>query len=84
MKDNIIKIYLSRLSNVNSIDEIDRVLNEIVPKLKNSGISLQEIMIYFKTYGDEVIPKSQDHSNSISNSNKADIVLKKLLEKLND
>ena len=84
MKDNLIKSYLSKLGNANSSEEIDRVLNEIIPQLKSSGISLPQIMMYFKMYGDEAIPKSQDHSNSISNSNKAQIVLQKLLAKLKD
>ena len=80
MKD--IKQYLSKLSNANSNEDIDKILDEIIPTLKASGISLSEILMYFKVHGDEAIPKSQDHQNSISNSNKAQIVLQKLLAKL--
>lgn len=80
MKD--IKPFLSRLSEANSNEEIDKILEEIIPKLRASGISLPEILMYFKLHGDDAIPKSQDHRNSISNSNKAQIVLQKLLAKL--
>ena len=80
MKD--IKLFLNRLSEANSNEEIDKALEEIIPKLKASGISLPEILMYFKLHGDDAIPKSQDHRNSISNSNKAQIVLQKLLAKL--
>ena len=80
MKD--IKPFLNRLSEANSNEEIDKALEEIIPKLKASGISLPEILMYFKLHGDDAIPKSQDHRNSISNSNKAQIVLQKLLAKL--
>ncbi|QHI38543.1 hypothetical protein IMCC3317_39360 [Kordia antarctica] len=82
MKDNIIKSYLSKLSDANSNEEIDKILDEVIPKLKANGISLPQVMMYFKMYGDDAIPKSQDHRNSISNSNKAQIVLQKLLAKL--
>lgn len=80
MKD--IRQYLSKLSEANSSEEIDNILDEIIPKLKANGISLPEVLMYFKLHGDEAIPKSQDHRNSISNSNKAQIVLQKLLAKL--
>ncbi len=76
-----VKQYLNKLSDANSNEEIDKVLEEIIPKLKASGISLSEILMYFKLNGDNAIPKSQDHRNSISNSNKAQIVLQKLLAK---
>ncbi len=84
MKDNLIKSYLSKLSDVNSNEDIDKILDDVIPKLKSSGISLPQIMMYFKMYGDEAVPKSQDHRNSISNSNKAQVVLQKLLAKLRD
>jgi uncharacterized protein (UPF0297 family) len=80
MKD--IKQYLNRLAEANTSEEIDKILDEIVPKLMENGISHTEILIYFKMHGDSAIPKSQDHTNSISNSNKAQIVLQKLLAKL--
>ena len=80
MKD--IRQYLNRLSEANTNEEIDKILDEIIPKLKANGISLSEVLMYFKLHGDDAIPKSQDHRNSISNSNKAQIVLQKLLAKL--
>jgi hypothetical protein len=82
MNENLLKQYLAKLSEANSSQEIDEILNEILPKLSSAGISLTEILMYFKMRGNEAIPKSQDHSNSISNSNKAQIVLQKLLAKL--
>ncbi len=84
MKNNLIKNYLSKLRDANSNEEIDKILDEIIPQLKSNGISLPQVMMYFKMYGDEAVPKSQDHSNSISNSNKAQVVLQKLLAKLKD
>ena len=84
MKDNLIKSYLSKLSEANSNEEIDAILDEVIPKLKSSGISLPQVMMYFKMYGDDAVPKSQDHRSSISNSNKAQVVLQKLLAKLKD
>lgn len=82
MNENLIKEYLAKLNEANSSQEIDEILNEILPKLSSAGISLTEVLMYFKMRGNEAIPKSQDHSNSISNSNKAQIVLQKLLAKL--
>ncbi len=82
MNENLLKQYLAKLSDANTNEEIDKILNEILPKLTSAGISIPEIMMYFKMRGNEAIPKSQDHSNSISNSNKAQIVLQKLLAKL--
>ena len=82
MNENLLKEYLAKLSEANSGQEIDEILNEILPKLSSAGISLTEVLMYFKMRGNEAIPKSQDHSNSISNSNKAQIVLQKLLAKL--
>ena len=82
MNDNLLREYLSKLSNANSNEEIDKALNEILPKLREVGISLPQILIYFKMYGNEAIPKSQDHRNTISNSSKAQIVLQRLIERL--
>ncbi len=82
MNENLIRQYLAKLSDANTNEEIDQILNEILPKLTSAGISITEIMLYFKMRGNEAIPKSQDHSNSISNSNKAQIVLQKLLAKI--
>ena len=82
MNENLLKQYLAKLNEANSNQEIDEILNEILPKLSSAGISLTEVLMYFKMRGNEAIPKSQDHSNSISNSNKAQIVLQKLLAKL--
>ncbi len=79
---NNLKHYFAKLSEAKSNEEINTILDEIIPKLRENGISLPEILLYFKMNGEEAIPKSQDHSNSISNSNKAQIVLQKLLEKL--
>ncbi len=82
MNENLLKQYLAKLSDAKTNEEIDQTLNEILPKLNSAGISIPQIMMYFKIRGNEAIPKSQDHSNSISNSNKAQIILQKLLAKI--
>lgn len=83
MKNELLKKYLSKLQNASTNEEINSVLDEIIPVLKSAGISIPEILMFFKMNGDDAIPKSQDHQNSISNSNKAQIVLQLLLTKLN-
>lgn len=83
MNNEMLKKYLAKLQNANSNLEINSILDEIIPILKSSGISLPEILMYFKINGDDSIPKSQDHQNSITNSNKAQVVMQMLLAKLN-
>jgi hypothetical protein len=82
MDNNVIREYLGRLSSANSDEEIDKIIDEIVPLLRGSGISPTHIALYFKMYGDNAIPKSQDHQNSFSNANKAQVILQKLMSKL--
>jgi hypothetical protein len=82
MKEQIIQKYLEQLKSANSIGEIDSLLNEIIPLLRLSGVSIPELMVYFKTHQGQFETKSQDHQNSISNSNKAQLILQRLTAKL--
>ena len=83
MKEDIISQYLERIKSVNSPTEISSILDQIIPILKMSGISVPELMGYFKMHQSEYETKSQDHQNTISNSNKAQVVLQLLMAKLN-
>lgn len=82
MKEQIIRKYLEQLKSANSIGEIDSLLNEIIPLLRLSGVSIPELMVHFKTHQGQFETKSQDHQNSISNSNKAQLILQRLTAKL--
>ncbi|MCD0475063.1 hypothetical protein LPB87_11730 [Flavobacterium sp. EDS] len=82
MKEQIIRQYLEKLKTADSIIEIDSVLNEIIPLLASSGVSLPELMVYFKVHQNDYETKSQDHQNSISNSNKTQLILQRLMAKL--
>jgi len=76
---------LRKLKGANSISEIDELLDEIVPLLKASGISLPQIMTFFKTGGgNDIHVKSQDHRSTITNSSKAQVVLQRLMQKMKE
>ncbi|GGC87585.1 hypothetical protein GCM10011508_13520 [Flavobacterium lutivivi] len=83
MKEDIISKYLERLKSANSTTEINSILDEIIPILKTAGISVGEIMSYFRMHQRDYEVKSQDHQNSIANSNKAQVVIQLLMSKLN-
>jgi len=83
MKENIIRQHLETLKSANSPAEISSALDQIIPLLKLAGISLPEIISYFRMHEGDYIVKSQDHQNSISNSNKAQVVMQLLMAKLN-
>lgn len=83
MKDNIIRQHLEHLKSANSPAEISSALDHIIPLLRSAGISLPEILMYFKMHQGEYETKSQDHQNTISNSNKAQVILQQLMAKLN-
>lgn len=83
MKEHIIRNYFEKLKEANSPHEIDLILDEMTPLLKSSGIAVDEFMTYFKIHGNEIETKSLDHRNTISNSNKAQLILMKLIAKLN-
>lgn len=83
MKEDIIRQYLESIKSANSPTEISSILDQIIPILKISGISVLELMGYFKTHQGEYETKSQDHQNTISNSGKAQVVMQLLMAKLN-
>ncbi|MCD8416146.1 hypothetical protein LNI90_11800 [Tenacibaculum dicentrarchi] len=76
--------YLERLKYAKSESEIDEILDEIIPILKSQGISISEIMMYFKMNGNDFEPKSQDHRMTHSNAGKAQEILHKLMNKLKE
>lgn len=84
MKNPIITEYLSKLKYANSEEEIDQVLEDILPALRRSGISPHELMVFMKmnggNYGFE--PKTQDHRSTHSNASKAQIIMQKIMAKL--
>ncbi|MCR5861776.1 hypothetical protein LRS05_06325 [Flavobacterium sp. J372] len=82
MKNDIINKYFEQLKNANSPQEIDKILEEVIPILRLAGISPIELLSYFKMHENEFETRSQDHRNSISNSNKAHLILQKLMAKL--
>ncbi|GEP52781.1 hypothetical protein FNO01nite_34530 [Flavobacterium noncentrifugens] len=79
MKDIIIRQYLEQLKSANSNTELSSILSEII----RSGVSIPELMMYFKTHQGDFETKSQDHQNTISNSNKAQVIMQLLMQKLN-
>lgn len=83
MKDILIRQYLERLKSANSHFELNSTLDEIIPLLRLAGVSVPEIMGYFKMHQGDYETKSQDHQNTISNSNKAQVVIQLLMQKLN-
>ncbi|WP_298136527.1 hypothetical protein [Flavobacterium sp.] len=83
MKEEIISKYLERLKSANSASEINSILDEIIPILKASGISIGEIISYFRIHQRDYEIKSQDHQNSIANYNKSQDVIQLLMLKLN-
>jgi hypothetical protein len=83
MKEDLIRQYLEKLKSANSPAEINSVLDQIVPLLKLAGVSIPEIMTYFRMHERDFEVKSQDHQNSIANSNKAQVVMQLLMTKLN-
>ncbi|WKL47635.1 hypothetical protein Q1W71_22100 [Flavobacterium pectinovorum] len=83
MKEDIIRQYFEKLKSAESPIEISSVLDQIIPILKLSGVSIPEIMTYFRIHQNDYETKSQDHQNSISNSNKARVVMELLTAKLN-
>lgn len=83
MKDILIRQYLERLKSANSHFELNSTLDEIIPLLRLAGVSVPEIMVYFKMHQGDYETKSQDHQNTISNSNKAQVVIQLLMQKLN-
>lgn len=76
--------YLERLKYAKSEEEVDKILNEIVPILKGQGVSPTQIMMYFKMNGSDFVPKTQDHRNTHSNAGKAQEIMQKLMAKLKD
>jgi uncharacterized protein (UPF0297 family) len=78
------KEYLERLKYAKSDSEVDEILNEITPILKNKGVSVSQIMMYFKMSGNDFIPKNQDHRSTHSNANKAQEIMQKLIAKLKE
>ncbi|MDQ1769602.1 hypothetical protein GQR60_07405 [Labilibaculum sp. A4] len=84
MRKLIIEEQLNKLKTANSILEIDKILDEIVPFLKAAGITLPELMMYVKMNSSEYETRSQDHRETISNSNKAQLVLDRLRKKMNN
>lgn len=83
MKEEIIQQYLAKIKNADSPQEINSILDQVIPILRMSGISVSEIMSYFRTHQSDYETKSQDHQNSIANSNKAKIIMELLMSKLN-
>ncbi|OIV40302.1 hypothetical protein [Flavobacterium johnsoniae] len=83
MKEDIIRQYFEKLKSADSPLEINSVLDQIIPILKLSGVSIPEMLTYFKMHQNDYETKSQDHQNSISNSNKAKVVMELLMAKLN-
>ncbi|MCL3782519.1 hypothetical protein EMN47_19215 [Prolixibacteraceae bacterium JC049] len=75
---------LRKLKRANSNSEIDDLLDEIVPLLKDSGISLSQVLMLFKTGDGGFGLKSQDHRSTITNSNKAQVILQKLMQKMKE
>lgn len=75
---------LKELQNIDSIAELDEILDEIVPLLKKEGISFSQIMMFLKTGDGGFGVKSQDHRSTITNSHKAQIVLQKLMQKMKE
>lgn len=78
------KEYLEKLKYARTESEVDNILDEIIPILKRQGVSMSEIMMYFKMgrgsdFGFE--PKTQDHRSTNSNAGKAQIIMQKLMAK---
>jgi len=82
MKNQLIGQYLRKLQSAESESEIDNVLDEIAPLLRQSGVSVPDLMMFFKMNGSDFVPKTQDHRNTNSNSQKAEMIMKKLLAKV--
>lgn len=76
--------YFEKLKHARTESEVDDILDEIVPVLKRQGISLSEIMLYFRMGGNDFDfePKTQDHRSTNSNAGKAQIIMQKLIAKL--
>lgn len=76
--------YLEKLKHARTESEVDNILDEIVPILKSQGVSMSEIMMYFKMGGNDFdfVPKTQDHRSTNSNAGKAQIIMQKLMAKL--
>ncbi|MEM8927092.1 MAG: hypothetical protein AAGC45_02725 [Bacteroidota bacterium] len=72
-----------KLKSAESEYEIDKILNEIVLDIRANDISPAEVLRFFKTGGSEFVPKSQDHQMTHSNSGKAEEILRRLMDKLN-
>jgi hypothetical protein len=84
MKDkSLLKNSLRKLMQADSLSEVDELLEEIVPELKKAGISIPELLILLKTGGGSGVEvRSQDHRNTITNSNKAQSIIEKLIQKM--
>ena len=69
---------ISQLSNAKTPSEIRSVIDQAT----SSGLNILELLTYFKTHPKEIETKSQDHQNTISNSQKAEIIIQQLMAKL--
>ncbi|MBD3581558.1 hypothetical protein [Flavobacterium selenitireducens] len=83
MREDLIRQCLLRIKSANSSAEISSILDDIIPILKAAGISIPDVMGYFRMHQSEYETKSQDHQNTISNNNKAQVVMQLLMAKLN-
>jgi len=86
MKNPIIVEYLAKLKYANSEKEIDEAIEEMLPALRRSGISPQELMMFMKMNGGnhDFQPKTQDHRSTHSNASKAQLIMQKIMAKFKD
>lgn len=76
--------YFKKLNYAKSESEIDEILDDIIPILKERNVSISEIIAYFNmsTADNDFGPITQDHRLTNSNAKKAQIIIQKLREKL--
>ncbi|OYQ37850.1 hypothetical protein CHU92_07350 [Flavobacterium cyanobacteriorum] len=78
MKSEQLQKLIAQLANAKTSAEVRTVIDQAI----SSGFNVLELLTYFKAHPRDIETKSQDHQNTISNSQKAEIVIQQLMAKL--